>query len=125
MGSTIIRKGVKLDNLIQVAHNVEIGENTVMAAQIGIAGSAKIGRDCMFGGQAGIAGHLTIANGVKLGAQCGVNSSITTENATLIGSPAMDFKDYMKSYVLFRNFSKIHQQVNALQHELNELKKNI
>ena len=99
MGSTIIRKGVKLDNLIQVAHNVEIGENTVMAAQIGIAGSAKIGRDCMFGGQAGIAGHLTIANGVKLGAQCGVNSSITTENATLIGSPAMDFKDYMKSYV--------------------------
>jgi UDP-3-O-[3-hydroxymyristoyl] glucosamine N-acyltransferase len=125
MGSTIIRKGVKLDNLIQVAHNVEIGENTVMAAQIGIAGSAKIGRDCMFGGQAGIAGHLSIANGVKLGAQCGVNSSITTENATLIGSPAMDFKDYMKSYVLFRNFSKIHQQVNALQRELNELKKNI
>ncbi len=125
MGSTIIRKGVKLDNLIQIAHNVEIGENTVMAAQIGIAGSAKIGRDCMFGGQAGIAGHLSIANGVKLGAQCGVNSSITTENATLIGSPAMDFKDYMKSYVLFRNFSKIHQQVNALQRELNELKKNI
>lgn len=125
MGSTIIRKGVKLDNLIQIAHNVEVGENTVMAAQVGIAGSVKIGRDCMFGGQAGIAGHLSITNGTKLGAQCGVNSSITQENATLIGSPVMDFKDYMKSFVLFRNFPKIHQQIGALEKEIKQLKEQI
>lgn len=125
MGSTIIRKGVKLDNLIQVAHNVEIGENTVMAAQVGIAGSTKIGRDCMFGGQAGLAGHITIANGLKLGAQSGVNSSVTQENTTLIGSPTMDYKDFMKAYVLFRNFPKLHQQIGTLEKELKELRDKI
>jgi UDP-3-O-[3-hydroxymyristoyl] glucosamine N-acyltransferase len=125
MGSTIIRKGAKLDNLIQVAHNLDIGENTVIAAQAGMAGSAKIGRDCMFGGQVGIAGHITIANGVKLGAQSGVNSSVTQENATLIGSPTMDFKEFMKSYVLFRNFPKLHQQIGQLEKEIRDLKEKI
>jgi len=122
MGSTIIRKGVKLDNLIQIAHNVDVGENTVMAAQAGIAGSTKIGRDCMFGGQVGVVGHSVIANGTKLGAQCGVNSSVTKENSALIGSPAMDYKDYMKSFVYFRNFPKLIQQLYNLERELKELK---
>lgn len=125
MGSTIIRKGVKLDNLIQIAHNVQIGENTVMAAQVGIAGSTKIGRDCMFGGQVGVAGHTSVANGVKLGAQCGVNSAITQENATMIGSPVMDFKDFMKSFVLFRNFPKLHQQIGILEKEIKQLKEQL
>jgi len=125
MGSTIIRKGVKLDNLVQVAHNVEIDVNTVVAAQAGIAGSAKIGRDCMFGGQVGIAGHITVANGLKLGAQSGVNSNVTQENATLIGSPTMDFKEFMKSYVLFRNFPKLHQQIGLLEKEIRELKEKV
>lgn len=125
MGSTIIRKGVKLDNLIQIAHNVEVGENTVMAAQVGIAGSTKIGRDCMFGGQVGVSGHVSIANGVKLGAQCGANSAITQENATMIGSPAMDFKEFMKSSVHFRNFSKLVQQMNAMERELKALKEKV
>jgi len=125
MGSTIVRKGVKLDNLIQIAHNVEVGENTVMAAQVGIAGSTKIGKDCMFGGQVGVAGHATIANGVKLGAQCGANNSITQENATMIGSPAMDFKEFMKSSVHFRNFSKLVLQLNAMEKELKALKEKV
>jgi UDP-3-O-[3-hydroxymyristoyl] glucosamine N-acyltransferase len=125
MGSTIIHKGVKLDNLVQIAHNVEVGENTVMAAQVGIAGSSKVGKDCMFGGQVGISGHITIANGVKLGAQCGANSSITKENATMIGSPAMDFKDFMKSSVHFRNFAKIVQQINAMEREIKALKEKL
>lgn len=125
IGSTIIRKGVKLDNLIQVAHNVEIGENTVMAAQGGIAGSTKVGRDCMMGGQVGLAGHITVANGAKLGAQCGVNSNVINENATLIGSPVMDFKEFMKSYVLFRNFPKLHQQIGFLEKEIQQLKEQL
>ncbi len=102
MGSTIIRKGVKLDNLIQVAHNVEVGENTVIAAQSGIAGSSKIGKNCMFGGQTGIAGHITIADGVQLAAQTGVQGSVKKEKAVLMGSPAIDYRDYMKAYALFR-----------------------
>lgn len=125
MGSTVVRKGVKLDNLIQIAHNVEVGENTVMAAQTGIAGSTKIGRNCMFGGQVGVAGHISVADGVKLGAQCGVNSSITLENATLIGSPAMDYKEFMKSFVLFRNFTKLHQQIGVMEKEIKELKEKL
>jgi UDP-3-O-[3-hydroxymyristoyl] glucosamine N-acyltransferase len=125
MGSTILRKGVKLDNLIMIAHNVEVGENTVMAAQVGIAGSTKVGRDCMFGGQVGLSGHITVANGVKLGAQCGANSSISQENATMIGSPAMDFKEFLKSSVHFRNFSKLVQQLNAMERELKALKEKV
>ncbi len=102
MGSTIIRKGVKLDNLIQVAHNVEIGENTVIAAQTGIAGSTKIGRGCQFGGQVGIIGHAIIADGVQIGAQAGVQGSVRREKATLLGTPAIDYMEYMRAYALFR-----------------------
>jgi UDP-3-O-[3-hydroxymyristoyl] glucosamine N-acyltransferase len=122
MGSTIIRKGVKLDNLIQIAHNVEVGENTVMAAQVGVSGSTKIGRDCMVGGQAGFAGHLSIANGVKLGAQSGINTSVTEENSTLIGSPIMNFKDYMRSSVYFKKFPALAKQIDNLEKELQILK---
>ena len=122
MGSTILRKGVKIDNLIQIAHNVEIGENTVMAAQTGIAGSTKVGRDCMFGGQVGLSGHLNVANGVKIAAQSGINSSLTQENATYMGTPAMDYSSFIKSFVLFRNFPKLVNQISALEKELKELK---
>jgi UDP-3-O-[3-hydroxymyristoyl] glucosamine N-acyltransferase len=121
MGSTIIRKGVKLDNLIQIAHNVEVGENTVMAAQAGIAGSTKIGRDCMFGGQVGISGHITIAKGVKLGAKSGVNSSIKEENREMIGAPVQDFSDWQKSFVLFRQFPKLAKQISELEKKVKEL----
>jgi len=122
MGATIIRRGVKLDNLVQIGHNVEVGENTVMAALTGIAGSTKIGRDCMFGGQVGIAGHITIANGTKIGAQAGILSSIKPENQVLIGSPVMPVSDFMKSSVLFRKFPQISQRINSLEKELAELK---
>lgn len=101
LGSTVIRKGVKLDNLIQVGHNVEIGENTVIAAQSGIAGSTKIGSDCMIGGQVGIIGHLTIGNRVKIAAQSGVGNDIP-DDSTIQGSPAIDHISYKKSYVIFR-----------------------
>jgi UDP-3-O-[3-hydroxymyristoyl] glucosamine N-acyltransferase len=100
IGSTIIRKGVKLDNLIQVAHNVEIGENTVIAAQTGISGSCKIGKNCMFAGQVGLAGHISVADGVKIGAQSGLNSSIKKPDSVLLGSPVMDYQDCIKSYVV-------------------------
>lgn len=118
MGSTFIRKGAKLDNLIQIAHNVEVGENTVMAAQSGVAGSTKVGRDCMFGGQVGIAPHLTIANGVKLGAKSGVNSSIKKENDILIGSPVQPYAEFMKCYVVFRRLPELKQDLDALKKKL-------
>lgn len=122
MGATVVRRGAKIDNLVQVAHNVEIGENTVMAAQTGIAGSTKVGKDCMFGGQVGLAGHISIANGTKLGAQSGVLSSIKKEDQTLIGSPIIPITDYMKSSVLFRKLPLLSQQINKLERELDELK---
>ena len=103
MGSTIIRRGVKLDNLIQIGHNVEVGENTVMAGQAGIAGSTKIGKNCMLGGQAGIAGHIKIADGTKIGAQGGILGDVKEENTVIIGSPAIDYKQFLKSSVIFRN----------------------
>ncbi len=106
MGSTIIHKGVKLDNLIQIAHNVEIGENTVIAAQTGISGSSKIGKNCMIGGQVGIAGHLTIADDVKIAAQSGIGKNITKKGEVVQGSPAFNIRDYQKSYVIFKNLSK-------------------
>jgi UDP-3-O-[3-hydroxymyristoyl] glucosamine N-acyltransferase len=112
LGSTIIRKGVKLDNLIQVAHNVEIGENTVIAAQTGIAGSTKIGRNCLIGGQVGIVGHITIADGTRIAAQSGVGSSIKEENTTVQGSPAFGIGDYKKSYVAFRNLPELIKKHN-------------
>ncbi|HEX8563354.1 MAG TPA: UDP-3-O-(3-hydroxymyristoyl)glucosamine N-acyltransferase [Flavobacterium sp.] len=117
MGSTIIRKGVKLDNQIQIAHNVEIGENTVIAAQTGVAGSTKIGHNCMIGGQVGIAGHLVIGNNVRIQAQSGVGKNVK-DGEILQGSPAFALGDYSKAYVHFRNISKIVA-------ELEELKKSI
>jgi UDP-3-O-[3-hydroxymyristoyl] glucosamine N-acyltransferase len=115
LGSTIIRKGVKLDNLIQVAHNVEIGENTVIAAQTGIAGSTRIGRNCMIGGQVGIVGHIIIADGTKIAAQSGVASSITEPNTVVQGSPAFGFMDYKKSYLGFMKLPELLRQVAQLQ----------
>jgi len=122
MGSTIIRKGVKLDNLIQIAHNVEIGENTVIAAQSGIAGSTKIGKDCMLGGQVGIIGHLTIADKVKIAAQSGVISNVEKEGEILQGSSAIHFKDYWKSYLIFTKLPELRKQVIDISREVNKLK---
>ena len=122
MGSTYIRKGAKLDNLIQVAHNVEVGQNTVMAAQVGIAGSTKVGNWCMFGGQVGIAGHLNIADGTQVGAQAGITNSIKKAEAPILGSPAIDAKAYMKSYAVFRRLPDIYQQLSALKKEVEQLK---
>ncbi len=114
LGSTIIRRGVKLDNLIQVAHNVEIGENTVIAAQVGIAGSTRIGRNCMIGGQAGIAGHITIADDVKIAARSGVSSSITKVGVIVIGNPAIDASIFRRSIVHFKNLDRIYDDVKKL-----------
>jgi UDP-3-O-[3-hydroxymyristoyl] glucosamine N-acyltransferase len=123
LGSTIIRKGVKIDNLIQIAHNVEIGDNTVIAAQTGIAGSTKIGKNCMIGGQVGIVGHITIADGVKIAAQSGIGNSITQEGAIVQGSPAFSIMDYKKSYVGFRKLPSIMNDLSDLQRSISQFKK--
>ena len=106
MGSTIVRQGVKIDNLCQIAHNVEVGRNTVMAAQTGVAGSTKIGEHCIIAGQVGIAGHLTIANNTTIGAQAGVLGKVRKEGEVLMGSPAFPLKDFMRSYALFKRAGK-------------------
>jgi UDP-3-O-[3-hydroxymyristoyl] glucosamine N-acyltransferase len=125
MGSTVICNGVKLDNLIQVAHNVEIGENTVMAAQVGIAGSVKVGRHCMFGGQAGLAGHIRIADHVNLGAQSGVIGNVKEERSVLLGAPAIDAKTFMRSSAVFKRLPEIYRTLGELQREVEQLKKTI
>jgi len=117
LGSTIIRKGVKLDNQIQIAHNVEIGKNTVIAAQTGIAGSTKIGENCQIGGQVGFAGHLTIGNNVKIQAQSGIGRNIK-DNEVLQGSPAFSYGDWNKSYVYFKNLPKIVKGINEIEKKL-------
>jgi len=122
IGSTIVRKGVKLDNLIQIGHNVEIGENTVMAGQTGIAGSTKIGRNCMFAGQVGIAGHLKVADGVKIGAQSGVAGDIRKENSVILGYPAFDHKGFLRSYVVFKKLPDLKSKVEELEKEVEKLK---
>ena len=122
MGSTIIRKGVKLDNLIQIGHNVEIGENTVIAAQSGVAGSSKVGKNCMIGGQCGIVGHISIADEVKIAAQSGISNSITQKGEIVQGSPAFSIRNYQKSYVVFKNLPNIQLRINQLNHELELLK---
>ena len=124
MGATIIRKGVKLDNLIQIAHNVEVGSNTVMASQVGIAGSTKVGEWCMFGGQVGLAGHIKIGNKVNLGAQSGVPGSIKDGEA-LIGTPPIELKNYFKSSVLFKKLPEMATEMNSLRKEIEELKKQL
>ncbi len=123
MGSTIIRRGVKLDNLVQIAHNVEVGENTVIAAQTGIAGSTKIGKNCMFGGQVAIAGHIQIADGVKLAATTGVASSIKKENDVQMGAPSFAHKSFLQSYVFFKKLPNLAQRIRDLEKEIKELKK--
>lgn len=118
LGSTIIRKGVKLDNQIQIAHNVEIGKNTVIAAQTGIAGSTKIGENCQIGGQVGIVGHITIGNNVKIQAQSGIGRNVK-DDEVLQGSPALSYADFNKSYVYFKNLPKIVKDINDLDKKVN------
>lgn len=115
LGSTILRKGVKLDNLVQIAHNVEIGENTVIAGLSGVAGSTKVGKNCMIAAQVGIVGHIKIADGVKIAGQAGVGSSILKENEIVQGSPSFSLGDFRRSYVLFRNLPKLNDKINALE----------
>lgn len=124
MGSTIIHKGVKLDNLVQVAHNVEIGENTVMSAQVGIAGSTKVGSWCMFGGQVGLAGHITIGDKTFLGAQSGVPGSLKG-GEELIGTPPMNPRSYFKSQAIFRRLPDMYKELNSLKKEIEQLKKQL
>jgi UDP-3-O-[3-hydroxymyristoyl] glucosamine N-acyltransferase len=118
LGSTIIRKGVKIDNQIQIAHNVEIGKNTVIAAQTGIAGSTKIGENCQIGGQVGIVGHITIGDNVKIQAQSGIGRNVK-DNEVLQGSPALGYGDYNKSYVYFKNLPKLVKTINDLEKKVN------
>ena len=121
--STVIRKGVKLDNLIQIAHNVEVGENTAMAAQVGISGSTKIGKNCILGGQAGLGGHIKIGDNVSLGAQSGVISNIES-GKSLIGSPSIEVRNFFRSSIIFPKLPEIYRTVNQLQKEIENLKKN-
>lgn len=118
LGSTVIRRGVKLDNQIQIAHNVEIGKNTVIAAQTGIAGSTKIGENCQIGGQVGIAGHITIGNNVRVQAQSGIGRHVK-DNEVLQGSPSFTYGDWNKSYVYFKNLPKIVKTINDLEKKVN------
>ncbi len=122
LGSTLIRKGAKLDNLIQIGHNAEIGENTVIVAQTGIAGSTKIGKNCIIAGQVGVVGHITIADGVRIAAQSGVGNSISQEGATVQGSPAFSIGEYKRSYVLFKNFPDVNNRIKSIEKILQELK---
>ncbi len=119
LGSTVIRRGVKLDNQIQIAHNVEIGKNTVIAAQTGIAGSTRIGENCQIGGQVGIVGHIEIGNNVKIQAQSGIGRNVK-DNEVLQGSPALAYGDYNKSYVHFKNLPKIIKNISDIEQKLNE-----
>ncbi len=123
LGSTIIRRGVKLDNQIQIAHNVEIDENTVIAAQTGIAGSTKIGKNCQIGGQVGIVGHITIGNNVKIQAQSGIGRNVK-DNEVLQGTPALSYADFNKSYVYFKNLPKIVKNISDIENELKNDSKN-
>jgi UDP-3-O-[3-hydroxymyristoyl] glucosamine N-acyltransferase len=122
MGATILRKGVKLDNLVMIAHNVEIDQNTVIAAQTGISGSTRVGKNCMFGGQVGLIGHINIASGVKIAAQSGITKDIKEEGIVIQGSPAFEFGPYQRSYLLFRNLPKLREQINELERKVEELK---
>ncbi|MCC8089641.1 MAG: UDP-3-O-(3-hydroxymyristoyl)glucosamine N-acyltransferase [Rikenellaceae bacterium] len=122
MGSTIISKGVKLDNLIQVGHNVQIGENTVAASQFGVAGSTKIGKNCMFGGQVGIAGHLVIADNVRAGSQAGIPNSIKKTGEAVMGTPALPVGSHHRSFILFKQLPDIKETINRLEKEIERLK---
>ncbi|MFM7216529.1 MAG: UDP-3-O-(3-hydroxymyristoyl)glucosamine N-acyltransferase [Bacteroidota bacterium] len=121
LGSTIIRTGVKIDNLIQIAHNVEVGAHTVIAAQTGIAGSTKVGKHCMIGGQVGIVGHIHIADGVKIAAQSGIGASIETPGEIVQGSPAFGIGDFKRTYVVYRQLPKMEQRIRDLEKRLEKL----
>ncbi len=123
MGATVIHRGVKLDNLVQIAHNCDVGENTVMSAQVGLAGSTKVGEWCMFGGQVGLAGHIAIGNRVHIGAQSGVIGNVK-DDQTILGTPPMDPKAFFRSQAIFRRLPEMYKQLNELQKEIEELKKN-
>lgn len=122
LGSTIIRQGAKVDNLVQIAHNVEVGKNTVIAAQSGVAGSSKIGENCVIAGQVGIIGHLELANKTTVAAQAGVGKSIKEEGKILIGSPAFERNSYMKSYALFRNLPDLSKRIKELEEKIINLR---
>lgn len=124
MGTTVVRHGVKLDNLVQVAHNCEVGANTVMSAQVGVAGSTKIGEWCMFGGQVGIAGHAVIGDRVMTGAQAGIAGSIPKGHVTIQGSPAIDHRNFMRSSIVFKYLPEMRRELDALKKEVETLKGN-
>jgi UDP-3-O-[3-hydroxymyristoyl] glucosamine N-acyltransferase len=128
MGATIIRKGVKLDNLIQIAHNVEIGENTVMASQSGISGSTKIGSNCIIAGQVGVVGHIKIANRTSVGAQSGISKGVSQEGTALFGSPAIDYNNQLKSIIVYRKLPEMLKRIEEMEKQLtkfqSELKSN-
>lgn len=124
MDSTIIRKGVKLDNLIQIAHNVEVNENTAMAAQVGISGSTKIGKNCVLGGQVGLGGHIKIGDNVSIGAQSGIISNIK-EGRNILGSPAIEVKNFFRSSIVFPKLPDMYRQLNQLEKEVDKLKTTI
>jgi UDP-3-O-[3-hydroxymyristoyl] glucosamine N-acyltransferase len=119
--ATIIRQGVKLDNLIQIAHNVEVGKNTVIAAQAGISGSTKVGENCMIAGQVGIAGHLVVANQTHVGAQAGIGKSITKEGQRLLGYPAIDIKEYFRSYAVYKQLPDLNYRLRDLEKKIAQL----
>ena len=119
--STIVREGVKLDNLIQVAHNVEIGKNTVIAAQTGISGSTKLGDNCVIAGQVGLSGHIVIANKTSIGAQAGILKSISKEGQQIIGAPAFDVKEFYKAYAVFKKLPDLNQRLRELQTKLQHI----
>lgn len=123
MGSTVIGKGVKLDDLVMVAHNVTIGEHTVFASQVGIAGSTKIGRNCLFGGQVGIAGHISIADGTQIASQSGIAHTVRKENQALMGSPAYDAAAYQRAVVAFKSLPDLLKKVGALEKEVAKVGK--
>ncbi len=125
MGSTYIGKGVKLDNLVQIAHNVTVGDNTVMSAQTGVAGSAKIGKWCMFGGQVGVAGHITIGDRTLAGAQAGIASKLPKGHTTIQGSPAIEVGNFRRSSVVYKKLPELYRQLNEMEKEIQILKEQI
>jgi UDP-3-O-[3-hydroxymyristoyl] glucosamine N-acyltransferase len=118
LGATTIADGVKLDNLIQIAHNVRIGAHTAMAAQVGVAGSAEVGAHCLIGGQAGVAGHITIANGTKIQAQSGIAGNVKNPGTALFGSPAIDYAQYVKAYLVFKHLPEMEKRLRAVEKQL-------
>jgi UDP-3-O-[3-hydroxymyristoyl] glucosamine N-acyltransferase len=124
LGSTIIREGTKLDNLIQIGHNVEVGKNTVIVSQTGIAGSTKIGNNCIIGGQVGMVGHITIADNVKVQAQSGINNSIKEEGTAVQGSPAFNIVDYKRSYVLYRKLPEMDKRISDIENTIKNIETN-